>query len=239
MMRPGHFRWPTNEDIPLFLELAVEGDPVTGATPVVAIRRYKEINGTLLDGYYWDGAAFTSTPTWHSMGEVDDVNNPGQYTYLFEQSLVGLEIQYVAYYKNTTPPSGFATETHLVTNEVYIPRVNPDPIVVTQQTVMGQLELMKDGGTTLFNGDKDSLHFLSTEISRVLGLLHRNSIIDSQQYDATRQLTYARIRVFDDPANVPALPGGNETTGLLQVYEMEAEYLDANIVKRFVLKQVS
>jgi len=116
-----------------------------------------------------------------------------------------------------------------------------------------QLELVKDGGTGLFDDSSDSLHHIRGELSsvqgdisvvqgdlsRVLGLLHENTIIDNQQYDTFKQVTYARIRVFDSPGNVPATPGGDETTGLLYVYEMRAEYADINVVRRFALKRVS
>ena len=238
-MRPGHFRWATDADIPLFLELqGTDGEGVTGQSPTVTIRRHKEVDGAPLDDYYWDGAAFTATPTYLVLTEVDSVDSPGLYEYIFEQSLVGLQYQYLMYFSNPTYPVGYAAETHLVTNEVYIPRTNPDPIVIGPETVMGQLELVKDGGTGLFEGDKDSLHFLRTDVGRILGLLHENSIIDKQQYDSYKQLTYARIRVFDSPGNVPATPGGDELTGLLYEYETEAEYSALNVVTQFVLKRV-
>lgn len=238
-MIPGHFRWPTNVDIPLFLELVDSvGEGVTGKTPQVSIRRYKNIEGGLLDNYYWDGAAFIDTPYWHDLSEVDVTDHPGLYTYLFEQSLVGLEIQYLAYYRHLVTPIGFNSETHLVTNEIYIPHTQPDPIVVGPDSIMGQLELMKDGGTALFDGMVDSLHFLNVGIGRVLGLLHQNAMVDNQVYDPNNQLTYARLRVFDDEANVPATPGGSETTGLLYEYNITAEYAGFGLVSNFNIKKV-
>jgi hypothetical protein len=237
-MIPGHFRWATTENIPLFLELGNLGLPVTGASPTVAIRRYRDINGAILDGYYWDGAVFTATPTWHLLIEVDKSNSPGLYTYLFEQKLVGLQYQYMIYYKNAAGPQGFAVESILVTNEVYIPEVQPDPIIVGPNSIMGQLELIKDGGDGDFDETKDSLHDIANNAARVLGLSHQNAMVDKQQYDTNRQLIYARIRVFDSPGNVPATPGGSETSGLIQEYVMESTYVDLNIVDKFTLKKV-
>ena len=238
-MNPGHFRWATDADIPLLLEIEDENNaPVTGATPTVSIQRIKEVDGVNLDGYYWDGAAFVAVVTKLPMTEVDATNSAGVYRYDFQQSLVGLQYQYLMRFENPNPPYGFANETHLITNEVYIPRTNPDPIIIGPQTVMGQLELIKDGGSGLFEGDKDSLHYLRLDFDRVLGLLHHNALVDNQQYDGNGQLIYARIRVFDDSANVPATPGGTETTGLTQEYEVTATWSGIGVTTSYSLKRV-
>lgn len=238
-MNPGHYRWATDSDIPLFLEIEDENNaPVTGRSPTVSIQRIKETDGVDLDGYYWDGATFVAAVTKLPMAEVDATNSAGLYRYDFEQSLVGLQYQYLVRYENPDPPYGFANETHLITNEVYIPRTNPDPIVISTQTVMGQLEYIKDGGTGLFEPEKDSLHFLGIDVARVLGLLHYNSMLDKQQYDTQGQLTYARLRVFDDAASIPATPGGNETVGKIQEYEVRADYDGPGRVKSFKITEI-
>ena len=235
-MNPGHFKWPSNIDIPLFLELEdVNFAPVSGKTPKVSIRRFREYQGALLDNWYWDGATFSATPFWFNMVETD---NPGLYTYMFLQSIIGLEIQYIIYYKHETSPTGFAAETHIITNEVYIPSVIPDPIIIGPDSVMGQLELIKDGGTGLFDGSEHSLYNIGESFLRVLGLLHENSMLDNQQYDSNDQLTFARLRVFDSPANIPTTPGGSETTGLTQSYEVNAEYDGPNLARNFTMKRV-
>lgn len=235
-MNPGHFRWPTNANIPLFLELeGTDNLPVSGKTPKVAVQRYREIQGGFLDNYYWDGAAFVATPTLLDMTEL---SQPGVYVYYFQQALVGLEHQYIVSYTHDVFPVGFATETHLITNEVYIPSTQPDPIIVGPESVMGQLELMKDGGTGDFDGLTDSLHFLRFDIQRVLGLLHYNAMLDKQEYDTNNQLTYARLRVFDEASNIPTDPGGSETTGLEQEYEIRAAYAGLGVVTKFVLEKV-
>jgi len=79
---------------------------------------------------------------------------------------------------------------------------------------------------------------MRVDLSRVLGLLHRNAILDRQTYDSQAQLTSARLRVFDSPINVPATPGGNETAGLQQQYDIEATYSGLNVVTKFTVKQV-
>jgi hypothetical protein len=114
-----YFEWDTNSDVPLFLELVnAAGAGVTGATPVVAIKRIKQVSGSYLDGYYWNSASFVATPTFLTMSQVDSTNNPGLYTYCFSQSLVRAENIYNVYFKNDGVPVGFNTETHYFVNEI-------------------------------------------------------------------------------------------------------------------------
>jgi hypothetical protein len=60
-------------------------------------------------------------------------------------------------------------------------------------------------------------------------------MLDKQQYDSNGQLTYGRLRVFDAASHIPPTPGGNETAGLTQQYEIRAEYGGVNIVRKFTL----
>jgi len=206
-------RWPTNSKIPLVLSLSDgSGNGLVGASPQVSIRRYRESYGSALDGWYWNGTIFQSAPTWFTLPPMDPVNLPGVYTYLFEQDLVGLEIVYVVYYRNTVYPVGFAVEFHIITNEVYIPSVQPDPIILNPQTLMGQLELIK-------------------------ALLHHNGILDKQTYVAG-QLTSARLRVFASDNQVPIVEGGIETAGLLAEFSIESAYDSFGLNKKFTLKRV-
>jgi hypothetical protein len=103
--------------------------------------------------------------------------------------------------------------------------------------IMEQLALIKDGGTGLFV-PSDSLHMQSEDLSRILGLLHYNAIVDNQTYDANSQLTTARLRVFDSRAHVPGTPGGSETLGLKHQYDIDAEYDGLGIVKLYRLRRV-
>lgn len=126
--------------------------------------------------------------------------------------------------------------------EVYIPYNNDIHYVDVEvrsgnlTTISNDLGQIKDGGTGLFTAE-DSLHFLSLDIKRVLGLLHHNAILDQQTYDANSQLTGARLRVFDTKAHVPAVPNGNETLGLLHRYSIVAEYDGLGIQTMFQLRR--
>jgi hypothetical protein len=177
----------------------------------VSIRRYRETHGVLLDDYYWNGTAFVPTPFWHPLLEVDAVSSPGLYAYQFEQTKVGLEIIYTVYYRHMVDPVGFAVEAHVVTNEVYIPHSQPDPVIIGPQTVMGQLEIVK-------------------------GLLHHNSMLDQQIYQGGL-LESARLRMFDHPDHIPLVDGGAETAGLLAEFEISATY-ENGTNKKFVLKRL-
>jgi hypothetical protein len=100
------------------------------------------------------------------------------------------------------------------------------------------LEAIADSLASFTGSTSTTLTLMQTDLARVLGLLHRNAILDNQTYDAQGQLTSARLRVFDSSLNVPSTPGGAETVGKLHEYEIEAEYDGLNLVRRFALKQV-
>ena len=215
MQQESYIRWPSNQDIPLVLTLAnKDGEPLTGKVPQVSIRRYKETRGALLDNHFWNSTLqnFIATPVWYNMIEVDAANSPGLYAYTFAQTLVGVEHIYHVYYRHIAVPLGFAFESHMITNEVYIPSSLPDPVVVGPNSIMGQLELVK-------------------------GLLHHNAMLDNQTY-SSGQLATARLRVFDTPANVPVVEGGSEVVGKIAEFTIESAYDVDGLNKRFVLKRV-
>lgn len=228
-------RWNTGQDIPLLLALVnPDGSPATGKLPLVQIRRYRETHGGDLDLYCWDGAGFVASVVSFILSEVPGY--PGVYQYVFEQSLVGLQHQYLVYYRSTDP-EGFAQEVHTVTDEVYVPITQPDPIVIGPDSLMGQLELIKDGGTATFNPATDNLRTTAESALRALGLLHHNAMVDRQIFTADGQLSSARVRVFDSASAVPATPGGNETAGLLHEYAIDSTYQDG-LVNQFSLRRV-
>jgi len=76
------------------------------------------------------------------------------------------------------------------------------------------------------------------ELTRVLGLLHYNAMVDKQLYDEFVQLTDCRLRVFDTPGHVPTTPEGSETLGLLHEYAIKAEYAGQGVLKNYTLKRV-
>lgn len=213
MAKEEYIRWPADAKIPLMLSLVeTTGVGSVGKAPEVAIRRIRETHGAALDNYYWNGTAFVPTPFWHPLLEYDPTGYPGIYSYTFEQDIIGIEWTYAMYYRHTASPLGFALETHVITNEVYIPNTQPDPVVIGPESIMGQLELVK-------------------------GLLHHNAMLDNQTYDEGK-LTSARLRMFDHPTNIPDVEGGSETTGLLAEFSIESEYEAGGTNKKFTLKRV-
>lgn len=151
-----YYRWSTVSDIPLFLQLINPTQiGATGKTPEVAIRRHRLLDGTVLDGHFWNGAAFTATPTWLPMVEFDAVNWPGLYTYDFDQTAIGTTQVYLIYYRHTSTPVGFNVEEHIVTDEIYIPTSSPAVPVIPGDTVMGRLADMENstGDVALANAD--------------------------------------------------------------------------------------
>ena len=237
---PAFTSWPADSVIPLQLELAdASGAGSSGKTPQVSIRRFKETHTvTLLDNWFWNGTTFQAAAFFFNMVEVDAVDNPGLYQYQFRQDLVGVEQIYHMYFRHAVSPIGFGVETHVVTNEIFIPNTQPDPVIVGPNSIMGQLELIKDGGSGDFDGTLDSLHILGTDLARTMGLLHANSIVDNQTYDVNGQLTAARLRVFDLETNVPTVPGGAEVTGLIHEYNVIAEYAGQGVLTNYQLGQV-
>lgn len=106
-------------------------------------------------------------------------------------------------------------------------------------SIYDTLQQIMDGGTGLFDPASDSLYMTSADLTRVLGLLHHNAILDNQQYDPNSQLISARLRVFDTAAHVPSVPGGSETLGLLHEYTIESEWGGLAEASRYALKRVS
>lgn len=208
----GYVRWAANAKIPLTLALVDDtGAPVLGASPQVSIRRHRETAGQALDNWFWDGAGFIATPVWWPMAAVDAVASPGLYEYIFDQDMVGLEWEYLVYFRNLAVPLGFAVETHIITNEIYIPRTQPDPIIIGSGSLMGELEIIK-------------------------GLLHHNAMLDKQVYHGG-QLVSARLRMFDHPSMIPANPDGNETAGKIAEFEINSAYQQGKN-SSFTLKRI-
>jgi hypothetical protein len=152
------FRHGRYADAVVFLQLTdpLTLDPVTGKTPEVQIRRHRDSQtGGALDGWYWNGATFISTPTWLPMAEFDATNSPGLYTYLFLQSLVQANMACWSYFRHTAAPEGFDIEQHIFTDEVTIWTGTPVVPVVPGDTVMGRLAAMElpSGAVAQANAD--------------------------------------------------------------------------------------
>ena len=107
-----YFKWKTTQDAVLGLELAsANGTGLTGSDPRVSIRRKRDVYGSILDNFYWDGSgSFTGAVIFHDMIEVDATGSPGFYTYHFSQSMVAEEYIYNVYY---TSSLGYDVESHV------------------------------------------------------------------------------------------------------------------------------
>lgn len=153
-----YFEHGKTADVSLFLQLI---DPFTqlgktGASPQVQVRRIRDsATGAALDGWYWNGTTFTSTPTWLAMSEYDATNSPGLYFYFFEQSLASANMVCAAYMRNAASPPGFAVEEHRFSDEIRIWASTPAVPVVGGDTVMGRLAAMESstGAVALANAD--------------------------------------------------------------------------------------
>lgn len=141
----GFFRWGTADDVTLALRLfdPATGLGLTGKTPEVSIRRYWEVRGAALDNYFWNEVDFQAAANWITMSEEDATDSPGTYTYQFEQTLVDESWIYLVYYRHTVAPVGFDVETHVITNEVYVP-IASGIVPAGDGTVLGKLALMED-----------------------------------------------------------------------------------------------
>lgn len=232
------YRWPTHADVSLrLLLLNGDGTAATGLAPTVQIRRERELYGSTLDLYWWDGAGFVDTVQKLGMTEWDATNHPGWYRYQFPQSSLGLRQQYLVFFEHTVAPVGSASETHLFTDEIFVTDGQTAPVTVTNQTVLGNLELIKDGGAGTFVPG-NSLASMSGTLDRLIGLSRENSVYDRIVLDQYGQPTDGRLRVFDTAANVPATPNGSETQGLQHEYRIRSTYAGQNVLESFVLTRV-
>ena len=104
-------RWSTAHDLYLYLSLMdTDGFGKTGEVPQVAVKLIQEVDGTPTSVYYWDNSgSLTASVTFNDMTEVDSVNEPGLYSYIFSQSLLGEDRVYLAYFSSSL---GFAVEKH-------------------------------------------------------------------------------------------------------------------------------
>ena len=69
-------------------------------------------------------------------------------------------------------------------------------------------------------GELIDVSSVKISIARILGLHHDNAVVDQQTYDASNNMTSARVRTYDSRAH--AIAGG--VTGLLFQYSITAEY---------------
>lgn len=75
---------------------------------------------------------------------------------------------------------------------------------------------------------------MRTNIQRILGLVHENSVVDMQTYNGTGQLLTARIRNYDSKTNAD-LAGAS---GLLFTWYLTAIYSGLNLVDFKITRDV-
>jgi len=229
-MGSSYYRWSTDSAIPLFLQLTTPAQAgATGLSPEVAIRRARLLDGTVLDGWYWDGAGFSATPQWHTLAEYDAVNAPGLYVYDWEQNLVGASQIYLVYYRHTVAPIGFAIEEHVVSDELFIPSSSPAVPVIPGDTVMGRLAAMEDPLGDVAQANADAVwdealgaHLLPGSTGEALAQLAAGQV-GARQIDITVEdggsnpIQGATVDVFDITNTVHLFRTYTDTLGQVSV----------------------
>jgi hypothetical protein len=66
---------------------------------------------------------------------------------------------------------------------------------------------------------------MATQLTRALGLMHENSVVDNTVFDGSNNLTAARMRIYNSKANAEAAGGA----GLVATYTITATYIGSNI----------
>lgn len=109
---------------------------------------------------------------------------------------------------------------------------------VTEGFYTAVYQVFSDAGFTTAAGEYDieaetiEVNSDKTNITRILGLVHENSVVDMQQYDTDGNLTDARIRAYNSSANAQAAG----TTGLLFTWVVEATYENGKLSKYQILR---
>lgn len=76
---------------------------------------------------------------------------------------------------------------------------------------------------------------LGTLLTRALGLMHENSVMDQTTFDPSNNLTSARLRLYNTKANAVAAGA----TGLLYTYTITASYTGENVQTYTVVREGS
>src|SRR6267154_1660360 len=73
--------------------------------------------------------------------------------------------------------------------------------------------------------DSTNLPGMAVQLTRALGLMHENTVIDNTVFDGSNNLTAARMRLYNSKANALLAGGG----GLVATYTVTATYTGSNI----------
>lgn len=88
-------------------------------------------------------------------------------------------------------------------------------------------------------GEVLDVNSMRTNVLRLLGLVHENSVVDQQVYDSDSNLTGARIRCYDSAVNATsaaAIAPLPYMTGLKFIYEVHASYSAGNLDKYYITR---
>jgi hypothetical protein len=75
---------------------------------------------------------------------------------------------------------------------------------------------------------------LKTNVLRILGLLHQNSVIDQEVYNVDGNMVSSRIRSYDSAANATAAG----STGLLFTWQVSVTYTIGSKISNFTILSV-
>jgi len=94
-----------DDTVRIGVNITYNREPVTGQVPSVIIQR-------MSDSLFFDGSSFMSSRNELKMTESDRYNLPGRYHYDFDQSVDGIEEEYLMRLKNTGTYKFVADEWH-------------------------------------------------------------------------------------------------------------------------------
>jgi len=88
-------------------------------------------------------------------------------------------------------------------------------------------------------GEQVDVNSERTNITRLLGLVHENSVFDLQTYDSDQNLLTGRVRAYDSAANAnaaQAISPATYNTGKLYEWNLSASYTSGVLSKWFILR---
>jgi len=105
-------------------------------------------------------------------------------------------------------------------------------------------QLYSDIGRTIdagyeHQGEALDVNSFRTNILKVLGLVHENTVVDMQVYDVDGNLLSARVRAYDSAANASAaasISPASYVTGLRFTWNVGAEYSLGLLSKYFITR---
>jgi hypothetical protein len=105
-------------------------------------------------------------------------------------------------------------------------------------------QLYFDAGRTIDagyerQGEVLDVNSMKTNLLKVLGLVHENTVVDQQTYDVDGNLQTARVRAYDsaiNASNAAAVSPSSYNTGLRYTWTVGAEYSLGLLSKYFIVR---